>query len=229
MKTPQAEMADRLNPPLLTRWRKWRKRRLNANMNRLLKAMPNVTIGVNNQFGAYANMCGLEGSAKLVIGDDNVFWADLRMGAYEKSTLHIGSGCGIVGGQIYARHHIRIGDRCLFGRNLVIEDYFGHPIDPVWRRKQMDYYVEHLPNREPAASHTPLTDEERAFFKRFPFACMPPIVGDNCAPIEIGNNVWIGRNVAVQKGVTIGDNCVIAQGSIVTKSIPANHIAAGLP
>lgn len=48
-------------------------------------------------------------------------------------------------------------------------------------------------------------------------------------PITVGNNVWIGGNVCVLPGVTIGDNCVIGAGSVVVKDIPANSVAAGNP
>lgn len=48
-------------------------------------------------------------------------------------------------------------------------------------------------------------------------------------PISIGNNVWIGGNVCVLPGVTIGDNCVIGTGSVVVKDIPANSVAVGNP
>lgn len=48
-------------------------------------------------------------------------------------------------------------------------------------------------------------------------------------PITIGNNVWIGAQVCVLPGVTIGENTVIGAGSIVTKSIPSNVLAAGNP
>jgi len=48
-------------------------------------------------------------------------------------------------------------------------------------------------------------------------------------PIKIGNNVFIGNNVTILKGVVIEDNSVIANGSIVTKNIPKNTIAAGSP
>ena len=47
--------------------------------------------------------------------------------------------------------------------------------------------------------------------------------------ITIGNNVWIGGNACIMPGVTIGDNAVIGGGSVVTKDIPANVIAAGNP
>ncbi len=48
-------------------------------------------------------------------------------------------------------------------------------------------------------------------------------------PITVGNNVWIGANVTVLAGVTIGDNVVIGAGSVVTKDIPSDVIAVGVP
>lgn len=49
------------------------------------------------------------------------------------------------------------------------------------------------------------------------------------AKVTIGDNVWFGRNVTVCKGVTIGDNCIIGIGSIVTSSIPSGSVAVGIP
>ncbi|MCH5199296.1 MAG: sugar O-acetyltransferase, partial [Oscillospiraceae bacterium] len=48
-------------------------------------------------------------------------------------------------------------------------------------------------------------------------------------PVTIGNGCWLCANVTVLPGVTIGDNCVIGAGSVVTESIPANSFAAGVP
>lgn len=48
-------------------------------------------------------------------------------------------------------------------------------------------------------------------------------------PITIGNNVWIGANVCVLPGVSIGDNCTIGAGSVVNKDIPAGTLAVGNP
>ncbi|MBQ5544112.1 MAG: sugar O-acetyltransferase [Clostridia bacterium] len=48
-------------------------------------------------------------------------------------------------------------------------------------------------------------------------------------PVTIGDNVWIGGNVVICPGVTIGSNCVIGAGSVVTKDIPDWSIAAGNP
>ena len=48
-------------------------------------------------------------------------------------------------------------------------------------------------------------------------------------PISVGSDVWIGGNVVVLSGVTIGDRCVIGAGSVVTRDIPAGCLAFGNP
>lgn len=50
-----------------------------------------------------------------------------------------------------------------------------------------------------------------------------------CAPVVIGDNVFIGAKCIILKGVVIGKNSVVGAGSVVTKSIPANQIWAGNP
>lgn len=47
--------------------------------------------------------------------------------------------------------------------------------------------------------------------------------------INIGNNVYIGNNALIMPGVTIGDNVIVAAGSVVTKSVPNNSIVGGNP
>lgn len=49
------------------------------------------------------------------------------------------------------------------------------------------------------------------------------------SPVTIGDNVWLGGGVTILPGVTIGENTVIAAGSVVTKDVPANVVAAGNP
>ncbi len=48
-------------------------------------------------------------------------------------------------------------------------------------------------------------------------------------PVSIGKNVWIGGTTVINPGVQIGDNTVIGSGSVLTKDIPTNVIAAGNP
>jgi len=48
-------------------------------------------------------------------------------------------------------------------------------------------------------------------------------------PVTIGSDVWLGANVIVCGGVTIGDGCVVGAGSVVIRDLPANTFAAGVP
>ena len=50
-----------------------------------------------------------------------------------------------------------------------------------------------------------------------------------CKPVHIKKNVWIGVNVTILAGVTIGENAIIGAGSVVTKDVPNNVIVAGSP
>lgn len=47
--------------------------------------------------------------------------------------------------------------------------------------------------------------------------------------VTIGDNIYFGTNVTILKGVEIGNNCIIGAGSVVTKSIPSDSVAAGVP
>jgi acetyltransferase-like isoleucine patch superfamily enzyme len=62
------------------------------------------------------------------------------------------------------------------------------------------------------------------YFKNRP--ARPPL---KAAPVKICNNVWIGMNAVILKGVTVGENSVVAAGSVVTKNVEANTVVAGNP
>ena len=53
--------------------------------------------------------------------------------------------------------------------------------------------------------------------------------GHRAAPIVIGNNVWIGRGAILLRGVTVGDNAIIAANSVVTRDVAAGCLVAGVP
>ncbi|MGY8858639.1 acyltransferase [Halioglobus sp. Uisw_031] len=52
---------------------------------------------------------------------------------------------------------------------------------------------------------------------------------ETAKPVHIGNNVWLGDHSTVLKGVTIGDNSVVAARAVVTRDVPANVVVAGTP
>ncbi len=50
-----------------------------------------------------------------------------------------------------------------------------------------------------------------------------------CKPVRICKKAWIGANVTIMPGVTVGENAVIAGGTVVTKDVPANTVVGGNP
>ncbi len=70
-----------------------------------------------------------------------------------------------------------------------------------------------------------LTDHDHGHDPQLPPLEQPMIA----QPTTIGNFVWLGANVTVLKGVTIGDRTIVGAGSVVTRSLPADSIAVGVP
>lgn len=110
--------------------------------------------------------------------------------------------------------------RCDYGYNISIGKNFFANFNCTFLDSAPIKIGNHVlfgPNVSLFTSGHPIDVEKRK--KLFQFA----------KPITIENNVWIGGNTVVNPGVTIGENTVIGAGSVVTKSIPANVVAAGNP
>ena len=95
-----------------------------------------------------------------------------------------------------------VGSYTAIADNVVISDNGNHPIDPDFRRRMK---LDTLGGDMRLWKHSAH------------------------APVIIGENVWVGEHSRIQRGVTIGDNAIIAAGAIVTKDVPANSIVAGIP
>jgi acetyltransferase-like isoleucine patch superfamily enzyme len=116
------------------------------------------------------------------------------------SKIEIGDWCGLSGTIISAADQVRIGDRVQCGANTVISDNDAHGLDYRVRRSELSGV------------------QDASFLSSNP-----------AAPINIGDDVWLGMGVTILKGVTIGPRSVIGAGSVVTRSIPADCVAAGAP
>jgi acetyltransferase-like isoleucine patch superfamily enzyme len=56
-----------------------------------------------------------------------------------------------------------------------------------------------------------------------------PFPAENCAPVVVGDDVWVGAKAVILKGVNIGNGAIVAAGSVVTKDVPAGAVVAGNP
>ena len=70
-----------------------------------------------------------------------------------------------------------------------------------------------------------ITTSDYQFRAGIPFRQQPQTEKD----VTIGSDVWLGVRVIVTAGVTIGDGCIVGAGSVITRDIPANSIAVGVP
>lgn len=79
----------------------------------------------------------------------------------------------------------------------------------------------------PFATTSPLFFRSH-FFKMKCFAKKKMFI-DTLPPLTIGNDCWIGQNVFLKSGITIGDGAVVYAGAVVTKDVPPYAIVAGVP
>lgn len=113
--------------------------------------------------------------------------------------ITIGNQVGMSSPCIWIQNKLTIGNHVNIGGNCIIFDTDTHQIDYLARRGE-----------KAADPNEPTTTVQSA-------------------PVTIEDDVWIGANCIILKGVTIGARSIIGAGSVVTKSIPADCIAAGNP
>ena len=140
----------------------------------------------------------------LVLGDHVSCYAGCSFSLGAHGTCTIGDFTLLNGALVMAEERIEIGSHCLISWNVGIADSDFHPLAPDARR---------------------IDAEALAPF----FEGRPPRPKIRTAPVIIRDNVWIGMNAVILKGVTIGENSVVAAGSVVTKSVAPNVVVAGNP
>jgi acetyltransferase-like isoleucine patch superfamily enzyme len=140
----------------------------------------------------------------VVFGDHVSVYGGCSFSIGVKGRCSVGDFTLLNGALVMAEEFIRIGSHCLISWNVGIADSDFHPLAPAQRIID-------------AHAIAP-------FFKD-----RPPRPEIRTAPVIISDNVWIGMNAVILKGVTIGENSVVAAGAVVTKSVPANVVVAGNP
>jgi len=145
-----------------------------------------------------------EKSGAVIIGRHVSCYAGCSFSVGEQGQCTIGDFTLLNGALIMADERIEIGSHCLVSWNVGIADSDFHPVAPAQR----------LIDSRALAPY---------------FAGRPARPKLKTAPVMIGDNVWIGMNAVILKGVIVGENSIIAAGSVVTKSIEANVVVAGNP
>ena len=168
------------------------------------KNATNVTLGANVRFPYVKN--GPPHFGRIIVGDNRWICGTINMFPHNKDvTLRIGSDCYIGDeSRIWCAKSVIIGNRVLIAHNVNIFDTTTHPIE-----KEARYEHEKIVK----TSGLPVNQYSGIF--------------ENA--VVIHDDVWIGCNSIILKGVEIGEGAIIGAGSVVTKNVPPNVLVAGNP
>ena len=164
-----------------------------------------ATLSKNVRLADKAVVFNPSGKADLITVGNNTFVNGTLYVFSHGGCITIGKDCFIgKNSQIWSADSIDIGDRVLISHDVNIHDTNAHPIDPIKRH-------EHF-KRNVIADYSSEND-----------------LGILSDRIIIEDDVWIGFNSVILKGVTIGKSAIVAAGSIVTADVPQFSIVAGNP
>src|SRR6201981_3729224 len=143
-------------------------------------------------------------SGAIIIGKTVSCYPDISFSVGENGRCTIGDFTLLNGALIMADEKIEIGSYCLISWNVGIADSDFHPLEPAQRLIDAQALAPYFENR-PA----------RPTLKT--------------APVKICDNVWIGMNAVILKGVTIGENSVFGGGAWGKKPVKPNTVVAETP
>jgi acetyltransferase-like isoleucine patch superfamily enzyme len=137
---------------------------------------------------------------QLSVGEDSIIRADI---SFEESggKIQIGNRTFVGRSHLVCYRSLIIGDDVIMSWGITVVDHDSHSIE--WEKRQND--VRDWGKGQKDWQHIAH------------------------APVVIGNKAWVGFNVSILKGVTIGEGAVIGACSVVTRDIPAGSVAVGNP
>lgn len=139
----------------------------------------------------------------IYIGANSVIRGELSI--FPGGKIEIGEDCYVgEGSRLWSATSMKIGNRVFISHNVNIHDTNSHSLDSAIRYSHF---------QEIMSKGHPSTDDFDIITQ----------------PVSIQNDVWIGFNSTILKGVTIGRNSIVAACSVVTKDIPEYVVVAGNP
>ncbi len=175
----------------------------------------------------YGNYMSL---SKNTIYNDS-FSIDLRHPKKNSIYLEIGNNCIINGSFVFETEtgKVCIGERCHIGNSTFISKSkieIGNDVTIAWGCTIYDHdshsiYWDERKNDTVQEYKDTLQFNDEIYNKNWSVV--------NTKPITIKDKVWIGMNVIILKGVTVGEGAVIGAGSVVTQDVPAWSVVAGNP
>jgi len=155
------------------------------------------------RFGPQSRVINPGPIERISVGANTLVDGELLVHDYG-GTIQIGEACYVgPGTRIWSGESIVIGDHVFIAHNATIVDTNAHQLDAAER-----------------AQHYQRTVVEARPFEKGSI---------ETAPIRIANHAWINFNVAILKGVSIGEGAIIGAGSVVTKDVPPYVLCAGNP
>lgn len=145
----------------------------------------------------------------LIVGENSIVSGNFIFES-PGGNVKIGNHSYIGGGTFISRTSIEIGDNVTIAWGGTFYDHDSHSLDYMKRRKDIDDELNDIRNGRCFIANKDWSDVA-------------------AKPIRICNDAWIGMNVIILKGVTIGEGAIVGAGSVVTKDVPAWSVAAGNP
>jgi acetyltransferase-like isoleucine patch superfamily enzyme len=167
--------------------------------------LSNATVHDRVSFLPDSQIENFSGNSDLIsIGSGSVLRGQLLIFSHG-GKISIGKDCYLGdNSRIWSADSVTIGDRVYMSHNVNIHDTNSHSINPTFRHK---HFLEIMSNGHPKENSVDIVSRA----------------------LTIEDDVWIGFNSVILKGVKIGRGSIVAAGSVVTKDIPAFSIVAGNP
>lgn len=195
---------------LLQRWRRFKPKLLGICF-KLIHGSSNVQIGHRFRIDAFPDLL-IDPTATLIIGDDVILRKDVEIRVHKNAKVEIQSGCRVDRGvRLLAANqaNVRLSSFTRVGLYSVLnggDDIF------VGEKVLISGFVYLQTSMHRHKASIEIKDQ-----------------GFDHAPVIVEDDAWLGAHVVVMPGITVGKGAVVGSNAVVTKSVAAGQIVAGVP